>query len=126
LLLKPEAEFEMEPAQKIEIVANQKLADFRVRLMDAQERVLPSDDEMLSDANGTVVTIQPLSPLKAANSLILLMDGQLGSEISNARGDYYEAFRATLKVRGEPEKPAPKPPKKNPKAPKKKTKKRPI
>ena len=109
LLLKPEAEFEIEPAQRIEVVANQKLADFRVRLMDAQERVLPSDEEIFFAAHATTVNIQLLSPLKPANSLVLLVDSQLSHKISNTHGDNYDDFRASFKVRGEPEKPAEKP-----------------
>jgi len=126
LQLKAEAEFEIEPSQRVEIIANQKLVDFRARLMDAQERVLPSDEEMFFDTRGTVVDIQLLSPLKPANSLILLMDSQMAHKISNDQGDSYDDFRITLKVRGEPEKPAPKPktpPKKPKKTPKKKVKK---
>jgi hypothetical protein len=124
LQLKPEAEFEMEPAQRIEVLANQKLVDLRVRLMDAQERVLPSDEEMVSEAHGTSVNIQLLSPLKPANTLILLADSQLGHSISNEHGDTYDDFRVSLKVRGEPEKPekSAAPPKKPGKASKKKAK----
>jgi len=110
LSLASEAEFEIEPAQRIEVLANQPLADFRVRLMDAQERVLPSDEEISLDANGTLVNIQLLSPLKPANSLVLLVDSQLAPRISNQQADTYDDFRVSLKVRGEPEKAEPKPP----------------
>jgi len=122
LRLQPEAEFEIEPSQRIEVLANQPLVDFRVRLMDAQERVLPSDEEIVSDAHGTSVNIQLLSPLKPANSLILLVDSQL-AHLSNNQGDTYDDFRISLKVRGEPEKPAPPPPPKT-KTSKKKAQKR--
>jgi len=118
LVLQPEAEFEMEPAQRIEVIANQPLVDFRVRLMDSQERVLPSDEEISFDPKATTVNIQLLSGLKPATSLVLLVDSQLSQHILNAEGDRYDDFRATLKVRGEPEKPAAQPqtpPKKHPK-----------
>jgi hypothetical protein len=129
LLLKPEAEFEIEPSQRLEVIANQRLADFRVRLMDAQERVLPSDEEMLFDTDATTVKIQLLSALKPANSLVLLIDSQLSHKISNTQGDTYDDFRVSFRVRGEPEKLEPRPKPKAPskkakKAPKKKTKKK--
>ena len=106
LQLQPEAEFEIEPAQRVEVLANQRLADFRVRLMDAQERVLPSDETIVFEDEATRVNIQLLLPLKPANSLVLLVDGQRAPLMSNFQADTYEDFRATLKVRGEPEKPA--------------------
>ena len=117
LSLQAESEFEVEPAQKMEVIANQPLADFRVRLMDAQERILPSDEEIFVAAHATTVSIQLLSALKPANFLVLMVDAQLADRISNTHGDSYDDFRVTLKVRGEPEKaePTPKTPSKKPK-----------
>ena len=127
LALQHEMEFEIEPAQRIEVLANQQLADFRVRLMDLAERVLPSDEEVFLEADLTRVDIRLLSGLRPAHTLTLWVDGQLSPHISNVHQDTYDDFRATFKVRGEPEKPPEKPktPSQKPhKAPPKKTKRK--
>lgn len=82
-----------------------RLADVRVRLFDASDRVVPSNDTLeLTGATARYVLV-PAEPLVTGSNYSLLIDGQRGELATDSDGKVYAELRARLKTSGE--KPAP-------------------
>jgi len=91
-----------------------RLKDYRVRLFDWADQVVPSDDSAeVSDA-GLLYRIDLLQPLKSGRRYSLVVDAEFAPEIDDEAGHHYDDVRLGLKVRCEvqPDKPAKKPGKK--------------
>lgn len=94
---------ELEPASALVLLLEPALADYRVRLLDAQEQIPPSDDEALEFDGGLSYRIGLAAPLKPGRTYALTVEAELGTDITDARGNRFQDLRLDLKVRGEPE-----------------------
>jgi hypothetical protein len=94
---------ELEPASALVLLLESALADYRVRLLDAQEQIPPSDDEAIELDGGLSYRIGLAGPLKPGRSYALTVEAELGTDITDARGNRFHDLRVDLKVRGEPE-----------------------
>ncbi|MFT3836093.1 MAG: hypothetical protein QM723_03735 [Myxococcaceae bacterium] len=94
---------EVPPLSGFTLHADVALKDFRVRVIDGADQVLPSDDEAhVSDA-GTDYTIKLAHPLKPAKTYHLQLDAQTGDTVTDRSGKAYQDYELTLKTQGEPE-----------------------
>lgn len=94
---------EVPPLSGFSLHAEVALKDFRVRVIDGADQVLPSDDEaQVSDA-GTDYTIKLAHPLKPAKTYHLQIDAQTGDMLTDRAGKSYQDYELALKIQGEPE-----------------------
>lgn len=77
------------------------LKDYRVRLIDEAERVVPSDDRATESDAGIDYHIELVEPLKPGRTYVLSFDAQTGAVIDDAAGNPYRDLELKLKVRGE-------------------------
>lgn len=94
---------EVEPAKALVLVLEQELADYRVRLLDAQEQIPPSDDEAVGLDGGLQYRIMLAAPLRPGRAYALTVEAELGADLTDVRGARFRDLRIELKVRGEPE-----------------------
>jgi len=84
-----------------------RLADVRVRLFDANDRAVESNDTMeIGDA--TRYSLQPAEPLVPGSKYSLLVDGLQSEMPKDHEGREYDLVRWELKTAGEKPAPAPK------------------
>lgn len=106
-----EGHAEIDPARTVLIQFPAALKDFRVRMFDGAEQVLPSDEEARVEDGGMSYRIALAAPLKAGRAYNFSVESELGHEITDIAGHGYRDVFVSLTVRGEPE-PAGKPGKK--------------
>jgi hypothetical protein len=94
---------EIEPSKNVMIQFPVALKDFRVRMFDGAEQVLPSDEEAELQDAGMSYRIALAAPLKPGRSYSFGVEAQLGHEITDVSGHGYKDVLVALKVRGEPE-----------------------
>lgn len=86
-----------------------RLKDFRVRLFDEHDQLVPSDDTV-SEADARIdYRIDLLQPLRAGRGYSLLIDAEVGSVILDDQHRAWDDVRVT-QVRGEPQSDDPKKP----------------
>jgi hypothetical protein len=109
-----ESATEIDPATGFTLSTPVRLKDYRVRLFDWADQVVPSDDSAELTDGGLVYRIDLPQPLKTGRRYSLVVDAQFAPEIDDEAGRHYDDVRLGLKVRDEvqPEKPAKKPGKK--------------
>jgi hypothetical protein len=98
-----EAHAEIDPARAMTIQFPVALKDFRVRMFDGAEQVLPSDEEARAQDGGMSYSIALAGPLKAGRSYSFSLESELGHEITDISGHGYRDVLVALKVRGQPE-----------------------
>jgi hypothetical protein len=76
-----------------------RLRDGRLRLMDWQDKVVPSDDTLSSD--GLTYEIVPLEPLKSGRSYTVLLDAEVGGAVTDESGATLDDWALTFTVAGE-------------------------
>ncbi len=103
---------EVPPAQALRVRTNMVLTNYRVRLLDEADRVVPSDDQVRAEPDGLLYEIALLEPLKTGFAYALVVDPQTGPELRDALGRSHPEQRLEFKVAGEREKPLPPEPKK--------------
>jgi hypothetical protein len=96
------APMEIDPPLGFTLTTPVRLKDYRWRLFDWNDQVVPSDDTAeLADA-GLVYRIELLEPLEAGRRYSVVVDAEFASEISDEAGRTYDDVRLDLKVKGEP------------------------
>ncbi len=98
-----QAHAEIDPAKTVLIQFPAPLKDFRVRMFDGAEQVLPSDEEARVEDAGMSYRIVLATPLKPGRSYSFGVEAELGHEITDVSGHGYKDVLVALKVRGEPE-----------------------
>jgi hypothetical protein len=98
---------EVGPATGFTLTTPVRLKDYRVRLIDWVDHVVPSDDTVELGDGGLTYRIELSQPLESGRRYDLVVDAELGPEIADEAGRRYDDVRLSLKVRGEiqPEKP---------------------
>jgi hypothetical protein len=99
---------EIDPARALIARITPALRNYRIRVFDADERVLPSDDAAEPFDGGLDYRIVLQEPLKPARAYHLMIDAQLGNHFSDLSGWTFNDTRLFFKVRGKRE-PEPKP-----------------
>lgn len=94
---------EIDPARSVFIVFPVPLKDYRVRMFDGAEQVLPSDEEARVEDGGMTYRIVLAAPLKPGRSYAFGVESELSHEITDVSGRGYRDVRLSLKVRGTPE-----------------------
>ncbi|MFY2561936.1 hypothetical protein ACN469_30360 [Corallococcus terminator] len=99
----------IEPTTTLELTASRSLRNYRVRLFDAAERAMVSDDVAEESDTGLVYRIVLPQPLKTGFEYTLVVDAQTGTSFTDTLGRDVEELRTTFLIAGEKEKPAPPP-----------------
>ncbi len=94
---------EIDPSKSVFIQFPAPLKDYRVRMFDGAEQVLPSDEEARAEDGGMSYRIVLAAPLKSGRSYTFSVEAELGHEITDFSGRGYRDVRVGLKVRGDPE-----------------------
>lgn len=99
---------EIDPATGFTLTTPVRLKDYRVRLFDWNDQVVPSDDTAELADGGLTYRIDLAAPLKTGRRYSLLVDAELAPQIDDEAGRHYDDVRMELKVRGDvvPDKPA--------------------
>ncbi len=97
---------EIEPLAGFTLHFGVELTDYRVRVIDGADQVVPSDDEAHDTDAGTDYQAHFLKPLRPAHTYHLQIDAQNGPEIGDQTGRTYRDVDLELKTLGQPE-PAP-------------------
>lgn len=92
-----------------------KLKDFRVRLMDWRDQIVPSDDELMADGKTYVITL--LEPLKTGRGYTVKLDAELGPVVTDDTGGVWDDWELAFRISGDVQ---PEPGAKTKKSPKKK------
>jgi hypothetical protein len=82
-------------------------ADLRVRLFDANDLVLESNDVATELDGGLRYELQLLEPLRAGRAYLLVLDAEQGPALLDPRGRPLEDVRLGILVRGDPAAEAP-------------------
>lgn len=106
-------------ADRVEVLLNQRISNYRVRLFDEADKAVPSDDTPDEGANAIRYVIGLQAPLKTGYRYALVLDAQTGAAMLDPAGKPMSDVRLEFKVAGEKEKPAPPPKKKAPSGKKK-------
>ncbi len=92
------------PAERLEVLANAALKDYRIRLFDDADRALISDDAPEELAEETRYLISLTAPLKQGHRYTLVLDSQSGAAIADTHGRTHRDRRLPFIVSGEKEK----------------------
>ncbi len=76
-----------------------RLKDFRVRLMDWRDQIVPSDDELLADGKTYVITLQ--EPLKTGRGYALKLDAELGPIVTDETGATWNDWDLSFRIAGD-------------------------
>lgn len=81
----------------LELTISEPLEDFRVRLLDAQEALVPSDDTATPIPDGGWrYLLKPVRLLTAGRTYFVVVDAQHGARVRDVNGREYEDLRSEL------------------------------
>lgn len=103
---------EIDPLSGLELAIPIRLKDYRLRLLDWTDQVVPSDDSAEPGDAGITYRIELLQPLKTGRAYVLQLDSEFAPVVSDESGRTWEDIRLKLTVRGEVQPEPGKPPKK--------------
>ncbi len=98
----------IEPTQKLELSANLRLHNYRIRVLDEADRAMISDDVAEGSDGHLDYRISFHEPLKPGHRYTLVLDAQSGSSFSDSQGNSQSDQRLEFQVAGDKEKPPPK------------------
>jgi len=87
---------EIEPVQSLVVWIPVALADYRLRVFDESDKVVPSDDQAHDVDGGIDYAVSFLEPLKTGRTYRLTVEAQLGSAL-----DGFKDAEVMMKVRGQ-------------------------
>lgn len=76
-----------------------RLKDFRVRLMDHQDKVVTSDDALSAD--GLEYLLTPAEPLKTGRRYTVLLDAELGPVVTDEAGATFDDWELPFTITGD-------------------------
>lgn len=100
LNLEPAGVTELDSAKRI-TVSSPSLRDYRIRLIDSSDQVVPSNDTASELDGGLVYSIELVQALKAGKAYALTIDAQNGAQFTDVAGRALDDVRLILKVRGQ-------------------------
>lgn len=98
-------EHELDAVQRLNVWIPVALADYRLRVFDETDRVVPSDDLARDVDGGIDYQVTFVEPLKSGRNYRLTVEAQLGTQLEG-----YKDAEVVMKVRGEIERESKKPP----------------
>jgi len=104
--VEPGARPMVEVGAGFEFDSNLRLSDYRVRLFDENDRVIPSDDGAEDTSGGLRYHIALGEPLKPGHRYVLVLDAQSGNAFADSFGRSHPDLRLQFQVAGERERPA--------------------
>jgi len=108
--LRRDGESRVDPAARFQVVAGAPLADARLVLFDAQEALVPGDEQAEIGSDSTRYTLAPARPLRPGTRYTLRLEGAAGREIHDLAGNRFRPLSFPLATAGDP--PADRPAKK--------------
>jgi hypothetical protein len=90
----------VDAVQVLEVATSVELRDYRIRLYDWADQIVPSDDLAIVDG-GITYRIGLLAPLRTGRTYSLVLDADLGASMLDPAGRPLDDVRLTLNVRGE-------------------------
>lgn len=99
-------------AVRIDFATNQPIHNYRVRLFDEIDKVVPSNDTAEDFPDRLRYSLVPEAPLKTGYRYAVVFDAQTGAAMLDALGRPISDLRYEFVVAGERQKPAPPPKKK--------------
>jgi hypothetical protein len=109
LPLEPGSRPLIDPPIALEVDANLALVNYRIRLVDEADRVIPSDDRGDESDGRTHYGLTPVQPLEPGRRYALLIDAQTGATFADASGRAHPDVRVEFQTAGERARPAKKP-----------------
>ncbi len=94
-----EASVTIDPPASLTVRLPRRLKDFRVRLMDHQDKLVVSDDALSADGLEYLVT--PAEPLKTGRSYTVQLDAELGTVIVDELGGTFDDWALPFTIAGE-------------------------
>ncbi len=79
------------------------LRDYRIRVIDGSDQIVPSDETATELDGGLTYTIAFAQPLKPGKRYALTLEAQAGAQFTDVTGRPWDDIRLTLQVRGQPE-----------------------
>lgn len=95
----------IDPPASLTVSLPVKLKDFRVRVLDWRDQVVPSDDELMADGLTYLVTLT--EPLKTGRSYTVVLDAELGPVVTSEAGATFNDWELAFRVSGEVQPDAP-------------------
>ena len=99
----------IEATRSLELISNQPISNYRIRLFDEADRAMVSDDEAQPTDAGVTYRMGLPAPLKTGHKYTLVLEPQTGATILDARGKTVPEQRIEFAIAGTKEKPAPPP-----------------
>ncbi len=90
-------------------VTSVALRDYRIRVIDSADQVVPSDDWAAVLAGGLKYSMGFVQPLKPGRTYYLTIEAQNGAQLLDVTGKPWDDVRLPLRGRGDPEPEAGKP-----------------
>jgi hypothetical protein len=117
--LRRDGESQVEPASSFRVAAGAPLADARLALYDAQEALVPSEEQAEIGSAASRFALSPARPLRPGGRYTLRLEGAAGREIHDLSGAAYRPLSSALLAAGEApaEPPARRKPRKRPASP---------
>ena len=79
------------------------LRDYRIRVIDSADQVVPSDDIATELDGGLTYVIAFAQPLRQGKTYALTLEAQAGPQLTDWAGKPWDDVRLSLKVRGQVE-----------------------
>lgn len=98
---------EVDAGTSLRLTTPVQLKDYRVRLLDWEDKVVTSDDEAEVSTAGTSYRVSLPAPLATGRRYTLMVDASVGPVATDVAGREFDDVRLTLRVRGEVQKPPP-------------------
>ena len=96
---------EIDPVQRVSVWIPVVLADYRLRVFDEADRVVPSDDSAKETDGGIDYQVAFVEPLKSGRNYRLTIESQSGQTLDGFR-DAELLFKVRGEIQREPKKPA--------------------
>jgi hypothetical protein len=90
---------ELDPVQQLDVRIPAVIKDYRLRVFDESDRVVPSDDTAKEADGGIDYSVAFTEPLKAGHKYRLTIEPQRGDTVE------FKDVERMFRIRGEPEKP---------------------
>ena len=79
------------------------LRDYRIRVIDSADQIVPSDDTATELDGGLTYVIAFAQPLRPGKSYALTLEAQAGAQFIDSAGRPWDDVRLSIKVRGQPD-----------------------
>lgn len=100
--LRRDGESKVDPAARFRVVAGAPLSDARLVLFDAQEALVPAEEQAEIGSDSTRYTLAPARPLRPGARYTLRLEGAAGRELHDLAGHRFRPLSFALATTGDP------------------------